>query len=198
MKKHTGFTLIELMVLLGVVAVLFTVGLPQLSIFLKGNRMVSNTNDLLAGLNVARSEAIKVGGRVSICRSANAGSVPPACSAGAGNWEAGWFVWVDSDNTVGAYNSVSDGPVLRVNTGVSGSQVTITVPATDNIGNFVSFTSRGIPKTGNGAAQSGVFRICDDRGLKNTSNNVVARGVLLNASGRARSTKDATIIGACP
>jgi type IV fimbrial biogenesis protein FimT len=197
MKKLTGFTLIELMVTLAVLAIMFTAGLPKMSIFFKGNRMVSNTNDLLAGLNIARSEAIKVGGRVTICKSTNAGSASPACAT-AGGWENGWFVFVDSDNTKGSYSSSSDGPIVRVNTGASGSQVTITVPATDNIGNFVSFTSRGVPKASNGASQSGVFRICDDRGLKNASGNVVARGIVLGASGRVRTTSDETRIGACP
>jgi len=184
--------------MLAIVAIIFTVGVPQLSIFFKGNRMVANTNDLLAGLNIARSEAIKAGGRVTICKSASAGSAAPQCDAGATGWEDGWFVFVDSDNTKGSYNSSSDGPVLRINTGASGSEVTITVPATDNIGNYVSFTSRGVPKAPNGASQSGVFRVCDDRGLKNASGNVVARGIVLGASGRVRTTNDAAQIGACP
>ena len=197
MKKHTGFTLIELMITLAVLAIMFTVGLPKMSIFFKSNRMVTNTNDLLAGLNIARSEAIKVGGRVTICKSANAGSASPACTT-TGGWEQGWFVFVDSDSTKGSYSSANDGAVLRVNSGASGSEVTITVPSTDNIGNFVSFTSRGVPKASNGASQSGVFQICDDRGLKNASGNVVARGIVLGASGRVRTTRDETQIGACP
>jgi type IV fimbrial biogenesis protein FimT len=197
MKKHTGFTLIELMITLAILSILFTAGLPKMSIFFKGNRMVTNTNDLLAGLNIARSEAIKAGGRVTICKSANAGSASPACST-TGGWESGWFVFVDSDATKGTYSSSSDGPVVRINAGASGSKVTITVPATNNIGNFVSFTSRGVPKASNGASQSGVFRVCDDRGLKNVSGNVVARGIVLGASGRVRTTRDATQIGGCP
>lgn len=198
MKKYSGLTLIELMAMLAVVAIIFTVGVPQLSIFFKGNRMVSNTNELLAGLNVARSEAIKAGQRVTICKSLNATSAAPTCDISGTGWETGWFVFVDSDNTKGSYSSSSDGAVLRVNGGASGDAVTISVDATDNIVNFVSFTSRGTPKLSNGAAQSGVFRVCDDRGLKNASGNVVARGIVLGATGRARSTNDATLIGACP
>lgn len=183
---------------IAILGIVLTVGLPKMSIFFKGNRMVTNTNDLLAGLNIARSEAIKVGGRVTICKSSNAGSASPACVTGAGGWENGWFVFVDSDATKGSYSSSSDGPVLRINAGASGSQVTITVPVSDNIGNFVSFTSRGTPKASSGASQSGVFIICDDRGLKNASGNVVARGIVLGASGRVRTTRDETQIGACP
>jgi len=55
-----------------------------------------------------------------------------------------------------------------------------------------------VPKTANGAAQSGLFRVCDDRGLTNAAGGVVARGVVLSASGRVRLSKDAGVIGACP
>ncbi len=194
MKKYSGFTLIELMVALAVVAVLISVGLPKMSIFFKGNRMVVNANDLLAGLHIARSEAIKRNTRVSICKSTNAGDATPTCATGTEGWDVGWFVFVEGGD-VGTYTVATDGAILRINTGAEGSNVTIT--ASDaGVDKYVSFTSRGVPK--NGSSQSGVYRVCDDRGLKNAAGGVVARGVLLNASGRVRVTKDANKIGTCP
>ena len=53
MKKSLGYTLIELMSMLAVVTILVSVGLPMLNVFFDSNRMVSNTNDLVAGLNIA-------------------------------------------------------------------------------------------------------------------------------------------------
>lgn len=199
MKKYSGFTLIELMVALAVVAVLISVGLPKMSVFFKGNRMVTNANDLLAGLHIARSEAIKRNTRVSICKSTNAGDAVPKCAKAGKSWDEGWFVFVegrDVGNVFGEYTA-ADGAILRVNTGAEGSNVTITA-GDAGIDKYVSFTSRGAPKLRNGSSQSGVYRVCDDRGLKNAAGGVVARGVLLNASGRVRITKDATRIGACP
>ena len=199
MKKYSGFTLIELMVALAVVAVLISVGLPKMSVFFKGNRMVTNANDLLAGLHIARSEAIKRNSRVSICKSTNADAATPKCTTGDEGWDEGWFVFVegrDEGNIFGTYTA-ADGAVLRINTGAEGSNVTITAGDT-GVDKYVSFTSRGVPKLRNGSSQSGVYRVCDDRGLKNAAGGVVARGVLLNASGRVRVTKDATRIGACP
>lgn len=200
MKKYTGFTLLELLVMLAVVSIIISVGLPQMSIFFKGNRMVTNTNDLIAGLHIARSEAIKRNRRVSICKSSNADEAAPECAAGAGGWEDGWFVFeedANAGNVVGTYDSATDGAILRVNAGAEGSNVTITTDDA-NIQDFVSFTSRGAPKLSNGSSQSGVFRVCDDRGLENAAGGVVARGVLLGASGRVRTTKDAARIGECP
>lgn len=199
MKKYSGYTLIELMVALAILSVLVSVGLPQVTIFFKGNRMVANPIEMLSGLNIARSEAIKRNSRVSICKSANASDASPSCTT-EGGWDQGWFVFVEGAGTsVGEYTAADvtiPSAILRVNTGAEGSNVTIT--ADSPIDNYVSFTSRGAPKLENGASQSGVFRICDDRGLANAAGNAVARGVVLNASGRARITKNAAKIGVCP
>ena len=184
--------MIELMIALAVLSIIISVGLPRMSVFFKGNRMVVNANDLIAGLNIARSEAIKRNGRVSICKSANAGDASPSCTT-AGGWDQGWFVFVEGKevgNIFGTYTP-SDGAILRINTGAEGANVTINADSS-GIANYVTFTSRGVPRLNNGASQSGVLRVCDERGLSN------ARGVILNASGRVRTTKVAAKIGACP
>lgn len=198
-NRSKGFTLIELMVMLVVVSIVISVGLPQMMVFFKGNRMVTNTNDLVSGLQIARSQAIKEGSRVSICKSTNADTAAPTCAGGAEGWEQGWFVFVegsDAGNLIGQFTA-ADGAILKVNTGAEGAGVTITTD--DNqIKDYISFTSRGTPKQSNGVSQSGLFKICDDRGLLNASGNVVARGVEVGASGRVRAIKDAVKIGACP
>ncbi|MDT8451245.1 MAG: GspH/FimT family pseudopilin [Gammaproteobacteria bacterium] len=192
MKKYTGYSLIELMVALAVLAIIISVGLPQMSVFFKGGRMVTIPNELLAGLHIARSEAIKRNSRVTICKSTNADAVSPVCATGAENWDSGWFVFVEGQGVgeVGEYTSV-DGAILKVNTGVENNKATIIADSTA-IADYVTFTSRGTPKLANGASQSGLFRVCDDRGISS------ARGVVLNASGRVRVTQDADKIGACP
>ena len=73
MKKSLGYTLIELMSMLAVVSILVTVGLPMMNVFFESNRMISNTNDLVAGLNIARSEAIKQQIRITLCQSSRSG-----------------------------------------------------------------------------------------------------------------------------
>ena len=196
MKHAQGYTLIELMVLVAVIAIVLAVGAPRLSVFFDGNRMVSNTNALVSAIQIARSEAIKRGNRVTLCKSANADAATPSCTT-AGDWDQGWVVYSEEDNNIGQYNSSSDGDVLRRQVGVEGASTTITTPDA-SIANYVSFTSRGVPKTASGAAQSGLFRICDDRGLTNAAGAVIARGVVLSASGRVRLSKNQNVIGACP
>ena len=196
MKNAKGYTLLELLVIVIVIGIVMAVGVPQISTFFEGNRMVSNTNALVAALNIARSEAIKRGNRVTVCKSSNADAGTPSCDNGA-DWEDGWIVFEDTDGNIGDYNSGSDGALLYRQAGVEGDQTTVRTNDAD-IMNYVSFTSRGTPQTANGRAQSGMFRICDDRGLTNAAGNVVARGVVLSAAGKVRLTKDGAVIGGCP
>ncbi len=192
MKKSLGYTLIELMSMLAVVSILVSVGLPMMNVFFDSNRMVSNTNDLVAGLNITRSEAIKQQIRVTLCQSADTAS----CT-GSGQWEDGWIVFQDPNG-----NATVDGGerILRLNAAVDGQVTTRSNDVGNLIANSVSFTSRGLPKALNGGAQSGTFRICDKRGLKVNADGVstVARGVVLSPSGKVRSSNQLANIASCP
>lgn len=61
MKKHEmhGFTLIELVIVLAVMAVLVAWGFPSLEESMKNNRMISQNNEMIALLQYAKSEAIR-------------------------------------------------------------------------------------------------------------------------------------------
>lgn len=203
MKNTHGYTMIELMVVVAVISLTLTFGLPQLNAWFGGSRIVANVNALVAGINISRSEAIKRSDRVTICKSANADAGTPSCTT-SGDWEQGWIVFVDSDSTIGQYNSASDGQLLLRQDGLEGSGTT--VRTSDNlIANYISFTSRGVPKAAGGGAQSGLFRICDssrresnDGGLTHAgSGATLGRGIRLFASGKVELFKEKTLIGTC-
>jgi type IV fimbrial biogenesis protein FimT len=201
MKKNTGYSLIELMTMLAVVAIVMSFGVPMLKTYFQGNRMVTNTNDLIASISLARSEAIRRGIRTSICKSSNADSAAPVCDTTA-NWQDGWIVFVEdatgaARGAFGDYETGNGDLLVRVHPAAKGSNVTIK-PQDNSIKDYVSFTSRGLPKLDDGGGQSGVFSICDERGLTNSAGNVIARGVELNVAGRVRSTADAAKIVSCP
>ena len=195
MKKHSGFTLIELMITLAIVGILLTVGVPSLKTFMQGNQLIAAANELVSALHIARSEAIKLNSRVSICESSNGTS----CS-NTGSWKNGWIVFVDFDGNLANNGSPCDGtPVdclLRVHDGFTDNQLSVSgiVDFTLNPVKSFTFTARGMPKDISGASESGVFSVCSF----DSSNNVIgSRAVVLSLSGRVRISDNAAVIK-CP
>lgn len=93
-QQHTsGFSLIELLITIAVVAILLTLGLPSFQDALRSNRVATATNELIASFALARSEAIRTTHGSGICTS-TAGT---QCDV-ASDWNDGWLVWSDSDD----------------------------------------------------------------------------------------------------
>ena len=82
---QAGFTLIELMVTIAVMAILLAFGVPYFSDVSLGSKLGSYANSLVANAYLARSEAIKTNSPVTLCASSNGTSC-------AGAWEQGWIV----------------------------------------------------------------------------------------------------------
>jgi type IV fimbrial biogenesis protein FimT len=59
MMKARGFTLIELLVTIAVAAIMATIAVPGFQSMMASNRLAGDYNEVLSGLNYARSEAIK-------------------------------------------------------------------------------------------------------------------------------------------
>ncbi|MBU6955321.1 GspH/FimT family pseudopilin [Hahella sp. HN01] len=91
--KQKGFTLIELMVVLTILAIALAFGLPSMGYIIDSNRLTSSTNELVGALNFARSEAVKRGRTIRI-----------AASSGGTGWQGGYRVWIDTDND-GSYDA---------------------------------------------------------------------------------------------
>ncbi len=101
-----GFTLIELMVTLAVLAIVVAMAAPSFNSMIANNRSSGMATELTAALNFARSEAIKRVKPVSICPSSDG----VACLTGA-DWPKGWLVFVDKATSDSA--AVDVGTVLK-------------------------------------------------------------------------------------
>jgi type IV fimbrial biogenesis protein FimT len=90
-----GFTLVELLVTLAVLAIVVVAGVPGFESVVNGNRLAAAANETIAALQTARIEAIRRNRRVAVCASADANAGASAtCGAGAAD---GWLVFVDND-----------------------------------------------------------------------------------------------------
>lgn len=114
---ESGFTLIELMVAIAIVAILVTLAAPSFKSIIQSNAISNAVNTFMADMRYARSEAIRRGGRVIMCRSDAPEAASPACGSGSGpggnGWVSGWIVFYDQDGN-GTRTSTSTDPVLRV------------------------------------------------------------------------------------
>ncbi|WP_283254759.1 GspH/FimT family pseudopilin [Luteimonas galliterrae] len=91
-NRAKGFTLVELMTVIAIVAILAVIALPSFQGSLRSNRVATKTNEVLASVALARTEAIRSRSRGVVCTSADGGS----CG---GDWNSGWLVWSDLDNS---------------------------------------------------------------------------------------------------
>ncbi len=105
-RRSAGFTLLELMITISVLAILVGVGIPSFRDMMRRNRLVTQTNELIGALALARSEAVKRGLRVTICP---ANATQDACSD-SGDWADGMIIFTDALGTVGTVDEDEDDP----------------------------------------------------------------------------------------
>lgn len=108
-RKNMGFSLTELVVTLTIAGILLALSVPSLINFVRSNRLIGITNDFVADLNLARTEALKRGVGVGVCSTASGGS---SCS-GSTNWNTGWIIFADIDNTRTTAWTASDVVLFR-------------------------------------------------------------------------------------
>ena len=134
MKKiQKGFTLIELMVATVVLAVLLSVGLPNLKNFLGAEQVTANSNLFSSSVAFARSEAAKRSRDVQVCASAD-----QVNCTGADDWDMGWIVQVIDANEPEVIRVVQPEGDITINTTRSAVVVSLDGIVRDDTGALFS------------------------------------------------------------
>ena len=165
-----GFTFIEIMIALVVFGVLLTAALPAYRDWIAAQQLANHAHFIADTLDLARSEAIKHGYRVNLCKTRDR----RRC-ADDGGWEQGWLMFVDENRS----GQVDDDTVVLHREGAARDG--ITMHGNRPVEDYVSYTSLGHARLLGGALQMGTFVIC-----KSGQN---ALKVVLANSGRARIDK---------
>ena len=102
MKIYTqrGFTIIELMITIGLLAIMVTLGIPAFTSTINSNETAAKSNAFLSALKAARSEATKRRQTIIVCASNNQSD----CASN--DWSDGWIIFEDTDGG-GDFDAVS-------------------------------------------------------------------------------------------
>jgi type IV fimbrial biogenesis protein FimT len=162
MDRHRGVTLPELVFAMAIVAGLLGWGVPSFRELQRNAERTREVNQLVQAVYLARSEAIKRNGVVSLCPSADGTWCAPAGSP----WQRGWMVFVNSDRDSPAVRDAGE-DVLRVYAPWERGAVTA---------NRTTLSFRPFGQV----AVTATFTFCDDRGP------AAARAVIVSQTGRPR------------
>jgi len=130
-KNAGGFTIIELMFAITLLAILLAIGIPSYNEIINNNRVTAQNNELVTALQYTRSEALRKARPTTLCASADGAT----CSA-VTNWATGWISFSDL-NGDGTLNGAD--VLLQVWPSTNGLTLTSTTRT------FVRYSSSGMP-----------------------------------------------------
>lgn len=138
MKDKNGFTLLEIMIVIAIVAIISAVAVPGYLTWIPKNRLGSASRDVLSAMQKARLRAIKENTTVAVLFDPDAD----------GNLEGDYVAFVDDGSGGGtAGNWVADGGEQTFVNGQMPEGVQMTASTFNSPNHRTRFNGRGLPGT---------------------------------------------------
>ena len=160
--RHPGFSLLEFLFALLIVAVLVTAGLPGLSWLALDARRTADINAFVSSVQLARSESAKRGTAVIVCKTND----HRICGGSQVHFEGGWMVFVDDDSDNPPEVDTNESLLFSYEPAMQG-----TIRS-----NRLRYTFRPYYRR----STNGTLTFCDRRGV------AAARAVIVSYTGRPR------------
>ncbi len=142
-----GFTLMELMVTLSIAGIMLSIAIPSFTSTIRSSRITTQVNEFVTSINFIRSEAVKRGMRVSMCKSSDG-----ATCVTSGNWAQGWIVFTNQNE-----DADYDGAPETILKRQEAAQSQNTIVGNTLVDDIISYIASGE------IVSSGSIFFCDDR-----------------------------------
>ncbi len=159
-----GYSLYELIITIGLVALVMSLGVPSFGRMLADHRLKVEVDALFHAVHLARKESIMRRRAVTLCPSRDGQNCEPGF-----DWSDGWIMFVNLDRDAPAARD-SDEPLLQRFSGTLHNQV---------VANRHSFSFR----TTTLRATNGTFIFCDK------ARRAAARALVVSYTGRPRVSR---------
>jgi type IV fimbrial biogenesis protein FimT len=190
-RSLAGFSLLEMIIAMTIAGILAAIAIPSFSVVVSNNRLTAYANQFITAINLARSEAIKRGAKVTI---KHLGNTPK-------DWKGGWQVFVDIDgqptnNKIGQYLTDEDGnncEVDAVGAPIEDCLLRIfpalpegfTFWSKDSFKETIIYNAIGKSVSNTGLPINGTLIMCDGNRAAEEQ-KISAKPIIISSTGRAR------------
>ena len=171
MRKETGFTLIELMVTIALMALFAAFAIPAMNGFVEQQRVNSTLSNYTNALTFARNEAIRQNLPVVVCGAqiSSAGQLSGCTTGASPNWSEGIFLYGDVDknqvySATGATQDVNIRVVQSPNRSGETDKVTVNSTSRSSTGTIINSSNpifQFMPNGQVGRLESGNLVVAD-------------------------------------